>query len=273
MRVRCAAMIRPAKIGLAMAMALGCAGAHAQDAKATIDTLIRNEEDATAKRGRYMYLSVEKSDRSGGHTWTERVAETQLGKLRFLIAEDGKPITGSRLAQEKARLAHDAADPESFRRAEEARGDDEQHAKQMLGMLPKAYFFEGPFVEGDTLRVDFRPNPAYSPQGLEEKVLHAMSGSVLIDAKTIRLKGLSAHVGQDVSFGFGLATIKAGSNFNTLRMPVGGMDWKSQMVHTAITGRALFLKTIARQNDSTHSEFKKIPNDISVADAVKLLEQ
>jgi hypothetical protein len=268
MRVRCVAMI-----GLAIAMAMGCVGAHAQDAKTTIETLVRNEQDATAKRGRYIYLSVEKSDRTGGHAWTERVAETQWGKLRFLIAEDGKPITGSRLDAEKARLAHDAADPEAFRRAEEARGDDEQHAKQMLGMLNRAYFFDGPFAEGDTLRVDFRPNPGYSAQGMEEKVLHAMSGSVLIDARTIRLRGLNAHVSQDVSFGFGLATIKAGSNFNTMRLPVGGIDWKSQTVHTAFTGRALFLKTIARQNDSTHSEFKKIPNDISVADAVKLLEE
>ncbi len=255
------------------AMTLAGAGAWAQDARTAIDTLIHNEEDATAKRGRYMYLSVEKSDRTGGHTWTEKVAETQWGKVRFLIAEDGVPLTGDRLASEKARLAQEAADPEAFRRAEASHNDDEQHARQMLILLPKAFFFDSPVVEGDTMRVNFRPNPGYSPQGMEERVLHAMSGSVLIDEKTMRLRGLDARLPQDVIFGFGLANVKAGSHFDTMRMPVAGIDWKTETVHTAFNGKALFLKTIARQQDSTHSNFKRIPSDITVADAVKLLEQ
>ena len=33
-----------------------------------IDTLIQNEQYATEHRGRYAYLSVEKSDRTGGHS-------------------------------------------------------------------------------------------------------------------------------------------------------------------------------------------------------------
>ena len=81
------------------------------DAKTIMDTLVRNEQNATDHRGRYMYLSVEKSERTNGHTWTERMAETPWGKVKFLIAEDGKPLTGDRLSAEKARLAQEAADP------------------------------------------------------------------------------------------------------------------------------------------------------------------
>jgi hypothetical protein len=263
---------RGARMVLA-AMTLAGAGGWAQDAKTAIDTLIHNEEDATARRGRYTYMSVEKSDRTGGHTWTERVAETQWGKVRFLIADDGVPISGDRLAGEKARLAQIVADPEAFKRAEAAHNDDEMHARQMLVMLPKAFFFENPVVEGDSLRVNFRPNPAYSPQGMEERVLHGMSGSVLIDEKTMRLRGLIATLPQDVSLAFGLANVKAGSHFDTLRMPVAGIDWKTETVHTAFNGKALFLKTIARQQDLKRSGYTRIPSDISMGDAVKLLEE
>ena len=261
-------------LGLTLAPGMAVSQAQAQDGRQTIDTLIRNETDATNRRGRYMYLSVEKSDRTNGHTWTERVAETQWGKVKYLIAEDGQPLTGDRLAAEKNRLAGEAADPEAFKRQEEARTDDEQHARQMLRLLPNAFLFDAPQSEGDTLRVPFRPNPAYSPQSLEERVLHSMSGSVLIDAKTIRLRGLEGRMPEDVSIGFGLlATIKAGSNFSTMRMPVGGIDWKTETVHTDINGKALFLKTIARKQESKHSDFKKIPENITVADAVKMLEE
>ena len=88
------------------------------------------------------------------------------------------------------------------------------------------------------------------------------------------MRGLEGKVPQDISIGFGiLATVHAGSYFNTMRIPAEGIDWKTQTVHTAINGKALFLKTIAREQDSTHSNFQRIPGDITVADAVKLLEE
>jgi hypothetical protein len=120
--------------------------------------------------------------------------------------------------------------------------------------------------------VPFRPNPGYSPQGIEDRVMHGMSGNVLIDAKTIRLRGIEARVPQDIVFGFGLVSIKAGSSIDTYRIPVEGIDWKTESVHSAISGRALFLKTIARNQVSKHSDFHRIPSDISVADAVKMVE-
>jgi hypothetical protein len=269
---------------LAALLAVSLAVPHAQEALApaspgrsaaqtVIDTLIQNEQYATEHRGRYAYLSVEKSDRTGGHTWTERMVETQWGRVTYLVAEDGKPVAADRLAAERSKLAKDVADPETFRRQEAARGDDELHARNMLHMLPKAFLFTGPDQQGDTLRVNFRPNPSYQPQGIEEKVLHAMTGTVLIDAKTIRLRGLDCKVPADINIGFGiLASIKAGSYFDTMRVPVEGIDWKTDTVHTDFIAKALLLKSIARQQDSKHSDFHKVPNDMPMADAVKLLE-
>ncbi len=260
-----------------LSIAVLCAAASAasaQDARQLIATLVQHETEAGQHRGRYLYTSEERSDRTNGHLWKEKIAETAWGKVHYLLAEDGQPLTGKRLDAERARVADEAAHPEEFKRKEEAKADDEQHARQMLYLLPHAFLFEGPTQDGDTLRVGFRPNPAYTPQSLEERVLHGMTGDVLIDRATIRLRGLDARMPQDVSIGFGLlATIRAGSNFATMREPVQGIDWKTETVHTDFMGRALFLKTIARKQDSRHYDFKKLPDNITVADAVKLLEE
>ena len=248
--------------------------AHAQDAMQLMNTLVEHETEAGKARGHYSYLSEERSDRTGGHLWVERTVETQWGKVRFLVTEDGHPLDAQREGAERGRLAQIVADPEAFKRAEAARVDDEQHAKQMLTLLPKAFLFDGPHQEGDVLKVYFHPNPAYQPQGMEEKVLHGMSGTVQIDSKTVRLRGIEGHMPTDVSLGFGLlATIKAGSNFSTQRVPEVPPDWKTLSVHTDINGKALFLKTIARSGDSKRSNYKKIPDNLSIQDAVAMAEQ
>lgn len=239
-----------------------------------VNTMVGHEASAADRRGHYFYLSEERSDRTGGHLWQERIAETNWGKVRFLTAEDGHAITGDRLAAERARVAGEASDPEAFRKSEQARIDDEQHAKQMLELLPKGFLFDSATIQGDFFRIAFRPNPDYSPQTLEERVIHGMSGFVLIDRKQVRLREVQGKLQSDVNIGFGfLATIHAGSNFSSIRIPLEGIDWKTQALHTDINGRALFLKTIARRQESHHSGFQKIPDTMSVADAVTLLER
>ena len=239
-----------------------------------IQLLLIHENAASKHRGYYAYTQVERSDRTSGHEWTERVAETTYGKVQFLIAEDGKPLTGPRLAAERARVEDEGAHPDAFRQQQLQKGQDEQHARQMMELLPRAFLFDPPQREGDAIRVRYHPNPAYVPNGLEERVLHSMSGSVLVDAKMVRTRELDGTMPQDLSLGFGfLATIKAGSNFSTTREHLEGEDWKTETLHTDINGKALFLKTIARQQEARHSDFKLIPSNISVADAVKIVEQ
>jgi hypothetical protein len=56
---------------------------HAQtsnDARRIVDTMLAHEGDPAEHRINYMYLSEERSERTGGHLWTERVVETDLGE-------------------------------------------------------------------------------------------------------------------------------------------------------------------------------------------------
>ena len=242
--------------------------------KELVQKMLAVEDAESLRKGHYTYLSQERSERTGGHLWTERIAETNAGKLRYLIAMDGHALTAEQAAAEHARMDAIAADPEGFRKKAEALKNDEAHAKQMLDLLPKAFLLEGMRREGEFVRIDFRPDPAYSPQSLEERVLHGMAGTVLVDAKSLRLRSVEGRLPEDMSIGFGLlATIKAGSNFSTTRAPVSGNEWKTAVLDTDIQGKAVFFRAIGKKQHAEHTEFMQIPMEMTVPQAVTLLER
>ena len=193
-------------------------GRGSDNARRIVDAMLNHEGDPAEHRLKYMYLSEERSERTGGHLWTERVIETPMGKVRLLLAEDGKPLSPERQAAEKARLADIAAHPAAFQKREQAMKNDEEHAEQMLALLHKAFLFDEPRPEGSDLKIGFRPDPAYQPKTMEEKVLHSMQGVVLVDERTKQLHRIEGKIPADVSLGLGiLGTIHAGSSFSTER--------------------------------------------------------
>jgi hypothetical protein len=256
-------------------LAAGAVQAQSSDAsRKIVETMLGHEGDPAEHRLKYMYLSEERSDRTGGHVWNERVVETSMGKVRLLLAEDGKPLSAERQAAERAKLAEIAAHPEAFQRREQAMKNDEEHAEQMLALLHKAFLFDEPRAEGSDVRIGFRPDPAYQPKTMEEKVLHAMSGAILVDDKTKQLHRIEGKIPADVSLGYGLlGTIHAGSSFSTEHEVEPGGEWKGAMVNTAIAGKAMLFKEIGRNEHLVHSEFKRMSDNISVTEAVALLVQ
>ena len=250
---------------------------EAGSAKQIVATMLVNENVAAQHRDHYVYLSKERSDRTGGHLWMEKLVETNAGKVRMLLAEDGQPLSAERIAQERGRLAGIVADPAAFQRRSQALKDDELHARTMLTLLPKAFLFGDVREQDGELLIDFRPNPEYEPQSLEERVLHGMSGSMMIDAKAMRLHHIEGSMPTDVSIGFGLlATIHAGSSFATSRDPTSNSatpEWKTTLIDSAIDGRAILFKAIARNEHAEHSNFIRVADDLSVAQAVAIAEQ
>jgi hypothetical protein len=243
-------------------------------AKRVVDTMLTHENDPAEHRNLYIYVCEERSDRTGGHLWRERVVETRLGKVRLLLAEDGKPVSADRAAAQREKLARIVANPEEFRRRELTTKSDEDHAEQMLTLLQKAFLFDDPRADGSDLEIGFRPDPAYKTQSMEERVLHAMSGTILVDQRTLQLHRIEGKMPQDVSLGYGLlGTVHAGSSFNTTHEREPGGDWKDATVNTAIEGKAMLFKEIGRNEYVVHSDFQRLAPDISVAEAVEMLER
>jgi len=239
-----------------------------------VAAVVSNElVDTQNNRDHYAYFSVERSDRTGGHLWMEKVVETSVGKVRMLREEDGQPLSAERMAQERGRLAAIVADPSAFVKRAQTIKDDEAHARQMLTLVSRAFLFGDAREEGGFLCIDFRPNPEYETRSIEERVLHAMTGTMLIDPQRMRLHHIEARLPTDVNIGFGLlATIRAGSNFSTTRDRLGEPDFKTTQLDTDINGRAIFFKSIAKKQHSEHSNFVRVPDDVTVAQAVAIAE-
>jgi hypothetical protein len=101
-----------------------------------------------------------------------------------------------------------------------------------------------------------------------------MSGAVLVDERTKQLHRIEGKIPTDVSLGYGiLGTVHAGSSFSTEHDMEPGGEWKNALVNTAIEGKAMLFKEIGRNEHIVHSEFKRLPDSISVTDAVELLER
>ena len=237
-----------------------------------VSAMIAHEDDNSAHKDQYEFLSKERSERTGEHVWTERVVETSFGRVRFLLAVDGKPLTAEQESEERGRLAEIVARPDAFLARERAQKDDEAQARKMLDLLPKGFVFDNVRLQDGVWTMDFHPNPAYSPHGIEERVLCAMSGTVVIDQAQERLLHVEGKLPQDVSIGFGLlATVKAGSHFSSERADVDG-HWRTLHVVTDVQGKAVLFKSVGKDSEVTRSEFHYLQPGMTVAQAVSLAE-
>lgn len=261
--------------GLIRAQAAPPQGARATPLTPTqlVRAMAAHEDTGVSRNDRYLFLSNERSERTGGHMWTERVARIAGGNVRLLLAVDGTPVSPQREQQERARLAALISDPSAFLQLGEEEKADEARAHQMLDLLPRGFIFDNVQLANGVWRMDFRPNPDYSPGGLEERVLHGMSGWLTIDAAQQQMLHIEGRLNRDISIGFGLlATIHAGSHFSTDRRDVDGR-WHTVRVVSDIRGKAIFFKSFSRNTDLTRWDFHYLEPGTTLAQAVALIEQ
>jgi hypothetical protein len=236
-----------------------------------VTAMVQKERQARQHRTYFRYTSVERSARTGGHLWKENVVETPDGLLRRLVAEDGKPLTPDRAAQEDRRIAALVADPDELRAADADRRADEARMGRILDILPKAFLYTADGVEGECVRIAFRPNPAFTPSNYDERIVHGMAGTILVHMPAERLCGIEGHLLDRVSFGFGiLGHIEKDSRFQVIRTPVTPTDWKNSKIEVHVDGKILLLKSISRDEDAHHSGAEPLPPNLSLAQAAAL---
>ena len=243
------------------------------NARQLVEAMIVQEQKACHDRVYYSYLSEERSDRTKGHLWTERMVDTDWGTIRYLIASDGRALTGDQVSREKSRLTQDTADPESYKR-QELKEDESEQSQRMLAVLPRAFSLDLLSENTQEIRIGYTPDPAFAPQTMEERALHGMTGVLVLDKESLRLRKLEGRAPSDVNLGFGpFATLRAGSNFDTSRERLQDSVWRTTSVRTSVQGKALLLKTIARQQEYRHSGFQRAPSGLSLEEAVALVER
>jgi hypothetical protein len=233
-----------------------------------VTAMVRNEKQARQHRTFFRYTSVERSERTGGHLWKENVVETPDGLLRRLVAEDGKPLTPNRTAEEDRHIAALVADPDALRDADADRRADEARLEKILDILPKVFLFNADGRQDDCVRIAFRPNPAFTPSSYDERIVHALAGTILVRMPAERLCGIEGQLIDRVSFGWGiLGHLEKDSRFRVTRTPVTATDWKSTRIEVHVDGKILLFKSISHDQDARHSSAEPLPPHLSLAEA------
>ena len=253
------------------ALSPGLLDAQIETPDKVIQAVVFNEREAEIHRGYFSYISEEQSQRTKGHHWTEEVVESADGKIRHLIEEDGHPLDMQRSSREMNRLRMLAEHPKIVAKEEEAYKEDEDRLQRVLALLPKAFLFEDGGLEGRFRRIIFHPNPKFSPSSFEERVVHALAGSILVSPQQLRLHAIDARLTEDVTLAFGLlAKLSSGGHILMTRDEQKPGEWKTTYLETAVDGKLIFLKTINLRQNTVHRNFKPIPK-LTVPQVVALV--
>jgi hypothetical protein len=233
-----------------------------------VNVVVANELKDRVERGKWMYLIT---TQEGTQTLTEQQVETKDGPVHRLLAIDGRPLDAYQRQQDNARIDRLLRDPGEQLKVKRAQDDDERKLQTLMHLMPAAFLYDYDGVEGNLVRVKFRPNPNYTPPTYEARVVHSLAGTVLIDLQQKRLAKLSGQLVSPVEFGYGLlGHIDNGGTVEIGRVEVGPLQWKTALIAIHLSGRLVLFKTISKQEHEIRSDFRAVPDDLNVWQANQL---
>lgn len=242
-----------------------------QDAAQVVERVVRNEL-AAAKNDHSSWMYRD-SNTDKGKSRVEEVVQTREGWIRRLIAENGKPPSADDEKKNQDEIHKLLTDANYRRQQREKLDKDGQKATDLLAMLPKAFLYTLVGQQNGIIQLSFQPNPSFHPPTREAKVFHGMAGTLLVDAKAMRLVKLSGHLIQTVDFGGGiLGKLDKGGTFEVDQADVGGGHWEMTKLDVHISGHALFFATIKEQQHEVISDFHQIPETTTLAQAAEMVK-
>jgi hypothetical protein len=77
-----------------------------------------------------------------------------------------------------------------------------------------------------------------------------------------------------VTFGWGiLGRLNKGGTFAVMQKNVGGNHWDVVAIDVSMTGKAVLFKTITKTQKERFTEFRRVPDDLTISQAYQMLEQ
>jgi hypothetical protein len=209
--------------------------------------------------------------RTGGQTLTERLVESKSGPLFRLFAIDGRPLNAAERQQDETRINRLLHDPSPLVKSQRDQEEDELKLEKLIRIMPSVFIYEFEVEDGNLARVKFRPNPNFNPSTYEDRLVHNLTGIMLIDEQNERLARLSGQLTERVQFGFGFLGRVDSGRMDITRVEVGTLQWKTALIDIQVAGRLLLFKTLSKQQYEVRSDFRAVPDDLTLAEANELL--
>ncbi len=238
---------------------------------------ISSENDTT----RFMYRSQKETPQGSR---TRLFVETRDVTAAILLAIDGQPLNDYQRRAEESRLLAMMNNPAELSKAQRQEKEDDERVDRIMRAMPDALLYEYDGTEfghpgigkpGDVLvRLNFHPNPTYDAPSRTEQVLTGMRGYVLIDANSYRIAKIEGTLYKDVTFGWGiLAHLDRGGHFLVEQGDLGDSSWGITRISLDFTGKILFFKNLVINSDEVFSDYRRVPDDLTFAQGVALLEK
>lgn len=237
-----------------------------------VNQMVQAELAAWKNRQHFLYRKEERSNQTKGHLWQELVVETSDGPMHRLISIDGVPLSSSQEKAEEKRITDLVNHPDEFRQKAQRRKEDEARMPSLLLELPSIFLFQIVGSDGNYTRIAFQPNPSFQEQNYQDRVVHAMSGTLLIHTTDMRLSALDVHLVHKVEFGFGiLGDISDTTHFSLERAEASPSNWVTAEIHVHVDGTILLMKSISRDVQSSQYGFQQVTHDLTVAQAADMV--
>ncbi len=242
-------------------------------ANEVVRQVVNNELQAEDQdHSRWMYRL--ESEKPNGSHQIDQVVETNEGSLRRPILIDGREPSAQELQQADQYMRQLAQDPSALRKSRKQGREDQERTQKMLKMLPDAFLFTYAEEQGDFVKLNFTPNPQFHPPTREAEVFHALEGYMWVHRKQARLAEIAGRLVRKVKFGGGLlGHLDEGGTFDVKEKQVAPGCWKLVQLNVHMTGRVLFFRTISKQHNESRSDFKRMPDNLTLAQAADLLQR
>jgi hypothetical protein len=210
---------------------------------------------------------------------TREIIETRQGSVARLIQRNGQPITAAEDALERDRLNAMLASPSDFIKHHKHDSAARGYSMALVRKLPDAMSFtyvpgqpQPAYASSLQVVIDFTPNPAFKPSAMIENVLTGIEGRVWIDAESLRVTRIEAHVLRPVDFGWGmLARIYPGGSVEFEQANAGGDRWAYSHVSENLTIREMMVKTSQQRQSMDAGNFQILPAPVTYQEAVHML--
>jgi hypothetical protein len=224
------------------------------------------------------------------HKQTPKLSQTRLyvettdALAAMLVALNDQPLNPEQQRGETNHLAGLMNNPEQLRKKRAREKEDEQRTMQIVKALPNAFLYQyaetdkseaAPDEAAPQVKLTFAPNPAYSPPSRVEQVLAGMQGYLVIDTKALRLARIDGTLIREVAFGWGIiGRLDKGGHFLVQQADLGLGDgsWGITEISLNVTGKLLLFKGLNMVSDEVLSDFRKMPENLTFAQAVEMLK-
>jgi hypothetical protein len=215
---------------------------------------------------------------------TRLYAETNEATAGLVIAYNGKPLTPEQQKDEEARVQRFIDNPEELRKKRQQEREAADRTMRIMRAIPDAFLFEDagevPGTESvgragaSLVKLNFQPSPHFQPPSRVEEVLTGMTGYVLIDPIHCRIASIDGTLAKPVSFGWGiLGHLDRGGRFMVQQQEVGDNLWEISSMTLRFTGKILLFKNLSISSTEVFSAFKRIPSDLTFAQALEMLKK